>query len=56
MSHKNEKSLIRKALLGISKGDARALKKFVNEALLAKVRRALSEKETEIAKTLVKKK
>lgn len=53
-TNSSEKGLVRKALLGISKGDVRALKKFVNEALLSKVRRALNAKEKEIAASLTK--
>lgn len=53
MTAKNEKSLIRKALESISSGNATALKKNIREALLSKVRRALNEKEKDVAKTLI---
>lgn len=54
MTAKNEKSLIRKALESISAGNATALKNNIKEALLSKVRRALDEKEKELAKTIIK--
>jgi hypothetical protein len=53
MTAKNEKSLIRKALESISNGNATALKKNIKEALLSKVRRALNEKEKDLAKTII---
>jgi type III secretory pathway component EscV len=55
MTAKNEKSLIRKALESISNGNATALKNNIREALLSKVRRALNEKEKEVAKNLIDK-
>jgi type III secretory pathway component EscV len=53
MTAKNEKTLIRKALESISNGNATALKKNIKEALLSKVRRALNEKEKDLAKTII---
>lgn len=54
MSTKQEKSLIRQGLASISKGDATGLKKSIREALFAKVRRKLEEKEKVLAKTMFK--
>lgn len=54
MAKTDEKGLIRSALEGISKGDVRTLKKLVNETLLSKIKRALYEKEKQIAKELTK--
>ena len=44
---------VKKAIEAISSGNARELRKSVNEALLAKVRKALEEKEKQIAKSLI---
>lgn len=53
MSNSKEKSLIRKALESISKGNATGLKNNIKEALLLKVRKALNVREKQIAKNLV---
>lgn len=55
MAANNEKSFIRKALESISSGNATALKKNIREALLSKVRKALHEREKELAKSLINK-
>lgn len=53
MSKKEE---VKKAVESISKGDAVGLKKHINEVLMKKVRKALNEKEKQIAKNLIEKK
>jgi hypothetical protein len=55
MAANNEKSFIRKALESISNGNATDLKKNIKEALISKVRRALHEREKELAKSLINK-
>lgn len=49
----NEKSLIKRALDAISKGNAVELKKNIREALLSKVRRKINQKEKQMAKSIL---
>lgn len=48
-----KKLAVKKAIEAIDSGDARGLRKHINEALVTKVRKALDAKEKEIAKTLI---
>ena len=48
-----KKTSVKKAIDAISSGDARGLRKYVNEALVEKVRKALDKKEKEIARSLI---
>jgi hypothetical protein len=49
----SKKTSIKKAIESISSGDARGLRKHINEALVSKVRKALDTKEKEIARNLI---
>jgi len=49
----SNKTFIKKAIEAIDSGDARGLRKHVNEALVLKVRKALDIKEKKIAKSLI---
>lgn len=50
MSKKNN---VKKAIESIVSGNARGLRKHVNEALVEKVKKALDKKEKELAKNLI---
>ena len=48
-----KKDSVKKTLESISSGDARGLRKHINEVLVQKVRKALDKKEKELAKNLI---
>lgn len=49
------KNTVKKAIESISSGDVRGLRKNIQEALVSKVRKALEQKEKNVAKTLIDK-
>lgn len=51
MSKEKEISFIRKGIAAIAKGDARAMKKNIKEALFLKIREKLNQREKELAKS-----
>ena len=48
-----KKIAVKKAIEAIDSGDARGLRKHINEALVNKVRKALNKKEKQIARSLI---
>ena len=50
-----KKKSVKKAIEAIDSGDARGLRKHINEALVEKVKKALEQKEKELAKNLIEK-
>jgi dihydroxyacetone kinase len=48
-----KKDSVKKAIESIYSGDARGLRKHINEVLVQKVRKALDKKEKELAKNLI---
>ncbi|CAB4141175.1 hypothetical protein UFOVP410_14 [uncultured Caudovirales phage] len=53
MKKNNEKSLIKTALIAISKGNSALLKDSIKKALLSKVRRKINKKEKVMAKKIL---
>lgn len=53
MKKNNEKSLIKTALVAISKGNAALLRDNIKKALLSKVRRKINKKEKVMAKKIL---
>ena len=49
----SKKIAVKKAIEAIDSGDARGLRKHINEALVNKVRKALNKKEKQIARNLI---
>jgi hypothetical protein len=49
----SKKTSIKKAIESISSGDARGLRKHINEALVEKVKKALDNREKQLAKNLI---
>lgn len=49
----SKKRSVKKAIESISSGDARGLRYHINEALVEKVKKALNNKEKQIAKNLI---
>lgn len=50
-----EKSIIKKALGNLSKGNISELKKLIQDAILLKVRKRIDEKEKELSKKILNK-